>query len=759
MISRILIPLLCGCFLLLQTGYTQSSRDDLLGKIEVAESDEARLIALLDAGKYYQNISTDSIRYFAQKSLLLARELEKHLEEGVAIFLMGQASFFEHKYEEARPFYLEAYKIFTAVDHERHKAGCLISLREVEKMLGNEEKAQGYLTALKALVSDSPDAFLRSHLQSVIANSYLMGGDLRSAKSYQLRSLRELKKESDTAYQTMGLKADLLNNLGAVLMEMGQIDSSSLVLIEAAKINESLQNLDKLAFQYLNIGQNFSQSGNFQMSLDYFGKALEIYQQKDNFELLGRVYHSAAISSRDNYHFNLYRLFLENSAEVFEDNNIAGLFPAQTYSELAVYYFREGEMAKAKSWLRKTLSNHTPGISQTIDQNIALAQAAISLMTGDLKTAEKHLVTDIESGQLQINAPGLKWYYELLSSLYEAQGKYRHALEVQKKQYSLSDSLNYAELSAQANEIQVRYDVEVKEKALLQSELKNQRLMLVAEKKEGRIRLWGLGTGLVLVILLLILRSFYRNNQHKKRLLELAQQQAHESEKNSVLIKEKHLLEIEQLEHRALQAQMSPHFIFNSLASLKSAILKKNFIRAESYLAHFSKLVRLTLESTRKKSITVEDEIQYLKTFLHLEQLRFPDRLSYQVSIDENVEPELMEIPPLLIQPFVENAIQHGISNLDGEIGKVSIRFEVIMGKLKIEVEDNGPGMEKAETFGVKSKNGLSLSKKIVSERLAKLFPEESNLVRIISPAHHTDSPKGTLIKILIPLADYSPIQ
>jgi len=156
--------------------------------------------------------------------------------------------------------------------------------------------------------------------------------------------------------------------------------------------------------------------------------------------------------------------------------------------------------------------------------------------------------------------------------------------------------------------------------------------------------------------------------------------------------------QLAELRLQALQAQMNPHFIFNVLTAIQYAILKSEIDNAISYLGDVSKLIRRTLDYASEKYIALEDEIAYLENYLRLEKLRMNGRLQTKITIDPALDPQNTQIPPMLIQPLVENAIKHGASKARGQ-GLVSITFEQMdENTYRCIVEDNGPGIATKST-------------------------------------------------------------
>lgn len=147
----------------------------------------------------------------------------------------------------------------------------------------------------------------------------------------------------------------------------------------------------------------------------------------------------------------------------------------------------------------------------------------------------------------------------------------------------------------------------------------------------------------------------------------------------------------------ALQAQMNPHFIFNAINSIQNYILKKKEEDAYTYLAKFGRLIRMVLQQSREKIVTLEQELETLALYVELEQLRFRDRFRFEMQIDPEVDPSEIKVPVMLMQPYIENAIWHGFMQLgDKRTGLLKLRISFAGEHLHIRIEDNGIGRHKA---------------------------------------------------------------
>jgi LytS/YehU family sensor histidine kinase len=170
----------------------------------------------------------------------------------------------------------------------------------------------------------------------------------------------------------------------------------------------------------------------------------------------------------------------------------------------------------------------------------------------------------------------------------------------------------------------------------------------------------------------------------------------------------------------ALRSQMNPHFIFNCLNSIKLYTTQNDNVAAANYLTKFSKLIRMALENSRSETVTLDAELQSLELYIQMEAMRFKEKLKYSISIDKNVDSSFIEIPPMLLQPYVENAIWHGLMHKE-EGGQIDVGVQVLPNEhiLSITVKDNGVGREKAAQLKSKSATShKSYGTKVTGERL-----------------------------------------
>ncbi|EJL71825.1 sensor histidine kinase [Chryseobacterium populi] len=204
---------------------------------------------------------------------------------------------------------------------------------------------------------------------------------------------------------------------------------------------------------------------------------------------------------------------------------------------------------------------------------------------------------------------------------------------------------------------------------------------------------------------------------------------------------------IAELELQAIKAQINPHFIYNCLNSIQFLLYKKDYDETENYLNTFAQMIRKTLHYSEKTFMPIKEEVEYLSLYLNMEKLRLKDQFDYKITLSKDTDEEWL-IPSLLIQPFVENAIKHGISSLKDRKGNIEISFDYNGSSLCISIEDNGVGIGNSGQSITKTNSfGVKLSQKRI-ETFKQLF--ETHIILEINNLFEKQLKPGTQIKIYI---------
>jgi len=211
---------------------------------------------------------------------------------------------------------------------------------------------------------------------------------------------------------------------------------------------------------------------------------------------------------------------------------------------------------------------------------------------------------------------------------------------------------------------------------------------------------------------------------------------------------------MQDLEMMALRAQMNPHFIFNCLTSIQYHIMHADVKNASAYLHKFSTLIRKTLQSSTASMITLREEILLLELYLDLEKLRLGERMDYTIELSPELEPGDQMIPSMIVQPYVENAVKHGVSPLQGVRGKVLVGFKKIDDCICCTIEDNGPGMDTSGYSRSAETGHQSMGKSITEKRILTLNALQKEKIHIlITDKRSSGYPtNGTLIQLFFPI-------
>ena len=211
---------------------------------------------------------------------------------------------------------------------------------------------------------------------------------------------------------------------------------------------------------------------------------------------------------------------------------------------------------------------------------------------------------------------------------------------------------------------------------------------------------------------------------------------------------------ISETEMKALRAQMNPHFIFNSLNSINKYILKNDHTNASRYLTRFAKLIRLILDNSNNKEVALSNELEALRLYIDMEALRFTNKFSYEINVDESLSPDTLQVPPMIIQPYVENAIWHGLLHKETG-GRLSITVKKTNDNmLQCIIEDNGIGRARANELKSKSATAnKSLGMKLTEERISMLnkYASLNASIEIVDLINDNEA-TGTKVILTIPI-------
>jgi ligand-binding sensor domain-containing protein/anti-sigma regulatory factor (Ser/Thr protein kinase) len=209
------------------------------------------------------------------------------------------------------------------------------------------------------------------------------------------------------------------------------------------------------------------------------------------------------------------------------------------------------------------------------------------------------------------------------------------------------------------------------------------------------------------------------------------------------------------VELSALRAQMNPHFIFNCLNSIENYILKNESVKAAEYINDFARLIRLILQNSRSEYVPLKDEVEAIELYLQMESLRFDDKFSYRIDVSSGVETTEIDVPPMLIQPFIENAIWHGLIPKKAP-GKITVEISQVNGELICTIEDDGIGREKSREVNASMlKRGKKSMGMLITKNRIDVFNElyhTNATVQIMDLKDEKGNALGTRVELNIPI-------
>ena len=247
---------------------------------------------------------------------------------------------------------------------------------------------------------------------------------------------------------------------------------------------------------------------------------------------------------------------------------------------------------------------------------------------------------------------------------------------------------------------------------------------------------------LIAIIFIFSIAFFIFKQRHKRLTYNLNKNREIELQKRKVV----------ETELKALRAQMNPHFTFNTLNSIQNSVMNFDQETALTYISNFSLLIRKVLENSKYSYITISEEIEMLKLYLKLENLRFDNSIHYDFIIDDKIDQEFQVIPSMIIQPFVENSILHGLSGLKDRTKAITIEMTLHSDHILCTIEDNGIGRVKSAEINKRKNFGhQSLGLEITRERLALLFEGKDNNLsfKVIDLSDENGEPNGTKVEVI----------
>ena len=542
---------------------------------------------------------------------------------------------------------------------------------------------------------------------------YYVNRNLDSSYKYAMLAY-PLAKKLDSK-KKIAMASDLM---GEVHIRLGYPKEAANYFFDELELMKQIRDSIGVANTYINLGYLFGGTGDEEKGMEYFRESLKWGLLKPfDAQQPQYAYKGTALIALGRYYFRRNQLdsaeyYAKKSAEVIGDHDSG---PITLMGDI---YKKQGKIRQAiTQYLMVAVGGHN-------DDNNLGSMAGASNMLAKFYLEENQLDSAFWFSRRSFAlSSAIKDPYNIANNglflvfLFERQKQFDSAFFYQQKVMEAKDQISNKERERQ---LQTAYYNE---------KMKQQDAKTQTEKYRLQKRFYILLAGLIILLLLALqYRSKLKTDFYKKTA---------------------------EMEMKALRAQMNPHFIFNCLTSINRYIVKSDHKTASNYLTKFAKLIRLILDNSAEEYISLDTEEQTLRLYIDMELLRFDHAFEYEISNDEAVETESISIPPMLIQPYVENAIWHGLLHKQDQ-GKLYVRFERNgNNSLIVKVEDNGVGRQKAKELEgnhdfKKKSYGMQISKDRI-EIINRLYKYKTS-VNVIDLKDQNDDPSGTRIVLEIPL-------
>jgi len=516
----------------------------------------------------------------------------------------------------------------------------------------------------------------------------------------------ELHAQAYSVWEQTGNRsrmATALNNTGVVYLYLADYHRALEYYLRALEIREQLGETWALADNFTNIGIIYKNIGDYEKAVAYHQQALQLYEKTGNrqgtanaFANIGVAYNEAKNTEQALQHF---QKALALNRDIGNKKKIAG-----DLTNLGILYKETGQYRQAVVHLQDALELY----AQTEDKNNAasalnhLARIYIEAPAGSLAgvqtdtlsrymQAQQYLGQALQLAQATGAPDRLSEVWQSLSDVYAARRDFSNAFRAYRQHILFRDSVYNVESEKQLTRRVMQFEFEKKEAETMAA--------IVRQRFVNKVVVGG---SLVLLLAGATIFVFYkrkRDAEEKRKEAELRAEAA-------------------DIEMKALRLQMNPHFMFNSLSSISQYITNNNLEEADLYLTRFAKLMRLTLENAEQRVVPLARDLEALEMYLQLESLRMQHRFTWNITMDPSADAGNILIPPMLLQPLVENSILHGMAGKTAG-GVISIRIEVSDDQLYCMVDDNGPGMEATTYANAAGKNNhQSMGLKITRARI-----------------------------------------
>lgn len=544
-------------------------------------------------------------------------------------------------------------------------------------------------------------------------------------KDSLIKYIHELKKAveplSDKDSRKIKATTTIASSYAALNEYENAIKNYRLAVRQSMLIKDSASIVGAL----VNIGLTYNQLDDNRLAIYYTLQTLPYLGKNDYYKLVTYFNLTDYYSNTEN--LDSVRYFLKKAKAIAVKLNDDAVINAIGIKQARVL-MAEKNYAAAKVALQEGLDYLLKKEPGTELVNCLLTYASLDTAQNNYADADRHLnllqgftkKIDVKVYELE----ALRLHIAVKQRL----GQYKQAFELQKNFIALNDSIKTNNTQTELAKLQTEYQTSRKEEKIRLLQKENQIKDLEIEASfRNKMLLITLILGLIFVFGVV----YYIRQLRSKTVLQNLKTT---------------------LEMKALRSQMNPHFIFNSLNSIQKYIWENRQEDASEYLTKFARLIRLVLENSLYESVKLTDELASLRLYVEMEQRRNNQKFDYTISVAENIDIESTLIPPLLLQPYIENAIWHGLSQKDGH-GQLDIVIEKTAENLICRIEDDGIGRAKSTEIKVDGIQKKSLAMNISSQRIEWLKKDSNgrSSVEIIDKFDGNEA-TGTTVLLTLPL-------
>lgn len=613
---------------------------------------------------------------------------------------------------------MQAYDIYKELDNPRGKARACYNLAYVFSIGGDLTEAERYGSLSLNFFEEAGDKRGMVNAYNVLSYFAQHSKDFKKALALIQQAIDIARSTNDTLPL-----ADVTNSLGNIYKDMALFSQATDAYFEALSLWEARSDSSGISIAYGSIGLVYYFQKDWQRALEYCFKKVPVVSARNDLWELSKTYNTIAEIYNAKASHDSALIYFRKGLQLNQQMNYPAMI-AGSYNFMASTFLLLSQPDSAEFYINRTMT-----IASQIDDtdlvNYYITLGNVLKTRGKYSEALQNLLKAYSIGREKKFPMAVHDASILLSEIYNSTGRKDLAYKYLKEYYQIKDSISNADYLRQVTRMELQYDFDKKQKAA-EYERMEEKIMHENQVRQQRLAIAGLIILAFLVALISLL--FIRHNRLRSQLIQI------------------------DLEQRLLRAQMNPHFIFNSLCAVQDFILSGKPQKANIFLTKIARLMRNILENSREEFIPLEKEIETIKLYLDLQQLRFENEFEYHISVDDRINPENISIPPMLTQPCVENSVEHGLIPLKGK-GNLIINYSLFNGLMRLEVVDNGIGRQEAAASAMGKNPKKSISTQVTKERLENFRKtmRQKNISFVISDLYDDNKASGTKVVMMLP--------